>query len=65
MSKKTRSCITITQKPGRTRISVTGRFALPMLEALANGAPTPQAAAITAWLTTPPSSEQEARHEPV
>ncbi|WP_150791868.1 hypothetical protein [Pandoraea iniqua] len=60
MQKKTRSCITITQKPGRTRISVTGRFALPMLEALANGA-TPQAAAITAWLTTPPSAEQEAK----
>ena len=61
MTKKPRSCITITQTSGRTRISVTGRFALPMLEALANGAPTPQAAAITAWLTAPPPAEQEVK----
>ncbi|WP_353191980.1 hypothetical protein [Pandoraea pnomenusa] len=61
MKKKDKSCITITQSPGRTRIRVTGRFALPMLEALANGAPTPEAAAFIAWLSAPAATEPEVK----
>ncbi|MFG7209549.1 hypothetical protein ACGYTS_02295 [Burkholderia pseudomallei] len=54
MTKERDSLITIVRSAGRTRISVTGRYVLPMLEALANGAPSGEAAAFAAWLDVQP-----------
>ncbi|AJX83294.1 MULTISPECIES: hypothetical protein [pseudomallei group] len=54
MTNKPESLITIIRSAGRTRICVTGRYVLPMLEALANGAPSGEAAAFAAWFDVQP-----------
>ncbi|VVG72115.1 hypothetical protein [Pandoraea apista] len=43
--------ITITQTPRGTRIEASGVAALQLLDAMANGAPTPEAAAWQAWIS--------------
>ncbi|HEM7840266.1 hypothetical protein [Burkholderia multivorans] len=61
MTNKSQSLITIVRSDGRTRICATGRYALPMLEALANGAPSGEAAAFSAWLSFQPRNVGEVK----
>lgn len=46
--------ITITQTLRGTRIEASGPAALQLLDAMANGAPTPEAAAFQAWISGGP-----------
>ncbi|MBJ9695908.1 hypothetical protein [Burkholderia cenocepacia] len=59
MTNQTDSHITIHHTAGRTTVRATGRYARPFLNALANGAPSGEAAAFSAWLTFQPRTASE------
>ncbi|MGK8195223.1 hypothetical protein [Burkholderia cepacia] len=59
MTNQTDSHITIRHTPGRTTVRATGHYARPFLDALANGAPSGEAAAFSAWLTFQPRTASE------
>lgn len=50
MTNQSDSHITIRHTAGRTTVRATGHYARPFLDALANGAPSGEAAAFSAWL---------------
>ncbi|QUN38611.1 hypothetical protein KEH56_10255 [Burkholderia cenocepacia] len=59
MTNQPNSHITIRHAAGRTTVRATGHFARPFLDALANGAPSGEAAAFSAWLTYQPRAVSE------